>query len=706
MPASRLRRLAVVLLVVVTAGCGRDPRSGQVWREAGFVRHLAAGTEACFSLQGRAAWGPGWAEAWQPLLADPAWRTSWFQTPAGRIVESFLAAPEAAPLAAALLASSGDEVCVALGPGTAAQLAALQQVKRLFEAARIRNLFTPMPVSDLVPPEAATPAEEWPADLADAAFTEVMIPLPPAMQDALENFVRTAAIPPALIAFKASGDDPPLAAFLEKWVAGLPAAIARDRLEVPGHGPFTQLRLPVMSVVPRAAAVRARDILAANIGDPYAATYIIRDLLAKTTTLSFGRAHGYFVVSIGSDDPLAGLTAEFAGSLPAQGALDRVAPLLGRDNAALLYADPLVVSLAAAPPPVGEYLDAALESALEFAPAGRIRSLRETAAPLRVMAAELFEPRIAALSGVVRTTDHGWTAHLFGGSFAPRLALENATPLLAADRESAFLWTERWEENYAGRLLAFTAGVAAFADDWLEALGPVFLDDAARDRTGRLVGILAATAAPFRGEAVGLLEKAFHRDVALAVGLDGIMPPPPFAPAAGAQAVLPRLAVGAGLRDRQALSELREKITTGADLAWAVPSETTTKDGLVTYAYAVPLAGPDLAPAVTLGHGRWILGTSPSFTTGVADLSRPARGDSSVQSIKAATAPFAAFATAWAAALEEDGNLSSLTAGFIPSDPATLRAAARLLQAPRHFHYEARWEKDILHRVITLQATP
>lgn len=703
MSARRLRLLVPALLAaLVSGGCGRGPRSEEVWRESGFVRHLSADTEACLVVHDAAAWWPGVAEAWQPLLAQKTW---WSGAPAGRVLEAFLAAPPAAPFGAAVLASGGEEMCLAFGAGTAAQLAAVQRIKRLFEAARIRNLFTPMPVSDLVPEDAEAPAEELPEDLADAAFTEVMIPLPPAMQEALENFVRDAAIPPVTAAFKSPDGNPPLAAFLRQWVDGLPSAIPRDEVELAGEGTFTRVRLPVASVVPREAAVRARDILAANIGDPYAATYIIRDLMAKTTTLCFGEARGYFIVSIGTEDPRTGLAPEFAGSLPASGALDRLAPLTAGATA-LLYADPLMVSLAAAPPPVGEYLDAALEAALEFAPAGRLRALRETAAPLRAQADELFHPRLAALSGAVRQEEARWTAELFGGSFAPRLALENAPPLLATNTPAALVWNEHWEADYAGRLAAFAAGVTAFADEWIEALGPVFLEDAARDRVGRLIAMFAGLAAPFRDGAVDTLGKAFDRHVALAVGLDGIMPGAPLTPPAAAKAVLPRLAVGAGLRDRGALAELQAQLTQGPGYLWSVPPQTATEGGLTTLSYPVPLAGPDLAPAVTIGDGRWILGTSPSFTTGVAAAPQPARGQSSVQSIDARTAPFAGFAAAWAHALEADASLASYAAGLMPTDPATLRAAAAILQTPRRFRYEARWEKDMLHRVLELKPEP
>jgi len=710
MSSRYLHRPLLFAVALAVTGCDRGPRSEEAWRDTGFVRHVSSGTEAYLSLRQPAGKLSGLARAAAPLWSDPGMRASWSRSPAGKILEPFFAAPPTMPFLATVAASADEELFLAFGPGTATQLAALQQIKRLFEAARVRNLFTPMPVSDLVPPGVAGPTNEWPEDLEDAAFTEVMVPLPPAMQEALENFVRHAAIPPMVAGVKLAPEDERLPSFLADWVKQLPAKIPRDAFDAGEYGKFTRVRLPVMSVVPREAAVRARDFLAANIGDPFAATYIIRDLMGKTTTLCFGRAHGYFIVTVGLDDPRSALATRFEDSLPASGALDRLPALIGADNLALVYANALLVSLAAAPPPVAEYLDAALESALEFAPAGKIRQLREAAAPLRAQAEELFHPRVAPLSGVIREPDGRWQAELFGGSFAPRLSMENEAPLLATDGALALLWTEHWEPGYAGRLTRFASGVTAFADAWLDALGPVFLEDATRDRAGRLLGIFSATTAPFRGEDAALLEKALSNNVALAVGLDGIMPRAPFAPAAASRAVLPRAAIATGLLDREVLRKLREVMgaeSSGSGLPM-LPSavETTSDSGAVTFSYPVPLAGPDLGPAVTLHDRRWVLGTSPSFTDLVATLPAPPRSRSSVQTIKVNTASAAAFANAWAAAMEDDPSVAELTSGLMPSDPVTLRAVAGLLQQCISLTYEARWEKDNLRRVISLDQAP
>jgi hypothetical protein len=182
-------------------------------------------------------------------------------------------------------------------------------------------------------------------------------------------------------------------------------------------------------LVPTNVAVRARDIIATNIGDVYAATYIVRDLLSKVTTLGFGWMHGHFVISIGTESGVPVLSDSPDRSLVGAPPVQRLEPLLGEGADILFYADPLVVSLAAAPPPVAEYLDAALEAALEFAPAPTIDPLRKAAGPLREQAAELFRPRFSAVSGVIRQKHESWQAELFGGSLAPRLALGNAAPL-------------------------------------------------------------------------------------------------------------------------------------------------------------------------------------------------------------------------------------------------------------------------------------
>lgn len=706
---SWLHRGAAVAVLFVAAGCGRGPDREAAWSDAGVVTQVSSDSEAFISVFRPVVLRQTLAGVWGPLLEDPAARASWDRTPAGHLVGAVMGEPTPAALMEAVLASGGDEVFLVCGPGTAAQLAAAQRIKRLFEAARLRNLFTPFPGEGLFGSGDDEVADATPEDLADAAFTDVIIPLPPAMQDALESFVGDAAIPPMLVGFKLPPENRVLPDLLLAWVDGLPEAIPRDQITTREGGSFTRVRLPLVSVVPHEAARRARDLLAANIGDPYTATELIRELLSKTTLLQFGDARGYFLVSVGMDDPLAAFTTDFDESLASTDDLDRLRPHLGPGVAGVFFADPLIVSLAASPPPVGEYLDAAMESALEFAPADRLRSLRTLADPLRRQAAELFHPRIAAISGVVAAGDDGWRADLFGGSLAPRLAVENAVPVLGADGEVALLWTEHWEADYGVQLARFAAGVAEFSDRWLDALGPLFLDGASRERYGRIFGLLSTAGAPFLGEAGPLLGEAFDRNVGLVLGLDGLMPPPPFTPPAASKASLPRVAVAAGLRDRAALGHLGEALLApahGASALWPPPFGEQSGAGATTYVYPIPLAGPDLGLAVTVQKDRWMMGSSASFVADMAAIPRPPRREATVQSIRWRTAPTAGFATAWAAALEEDPALAPLTLGLLPQEPSTLRALAAILEVPRQLDYRAVWEDGVLHRTLLLAPAP
>ena len=233
---------------------------------------MPASSEGFFWCRHPAATWPDIATPASPLLNDPGLRESWRGTAPGRLFNAWLEAPRTPEILAALAPVTNDEIFLALGAGTGSQLAALQQVKRLFEVARLRNLFTPRPAED-APPEENIPLESLPEDLAGAAFTEVITPLAPAMQEALEKFVRDAAVPPLLIGAKLPPDSV-LPRLVEEWVSTLPKKIPRDRVEAAEHGQFTRVRLPLTLLVPTNVAVRARDILAANIGDPYAATYI------------------------------------------------------------------------------------------------------------------------------------------------------------------------------------------------------------------------------------------------------------------------------------------------------------------------------------------------------------------------------------------------------------------------------------------------
>lgn len=633
-------------------------------------------------------------------------RTWWEGTTAGRLAGAFLEGPRTPALLEVLTTAAEEDVFIALGKGTGSQLAALQQVKRLFAAARLRNLFTPVLPED-APPEDMVPLEALPEDLGAAAFTEIMVPLPPAMQETLEKFVREAAIPPVVIGLKISPDSP-LPHLLEEWAASLPEKLPRDRVETGAHGTFTRVRLPVTMLVPTNVAVRTRDILATNIGDVYTATYIVRDLLSKATTLGFGWMRGHFIISIGTESGVPELAASPDASLLTVSPVPRLEPLLGEQTNALFYADPLVVSLTAAPPPVAEYLDAAVEAALEFAPAETIDPLREAARPLREQAAELFRPRFSAVSGVVSSHDGTWQAQLFGGSLAPRLALGNAAPLFAAEPGVDLLWMENWEEGYARRLADFAAGLAEFSADWTEALGPVFLDAKRQALADVILRAIGAPMEQLQRGAGQLIEGALGPQFALAVAFDGTMPPPPMLPVAAEKAILPRVAVAAALRNREALSLGWQEISSpSSNPRGPWPQATRTEDaaGTVSYEYAWPLGGPDLGATATITGRRWILATSHPFSLKVAELPA-ADGRDSVQSIAFSSPSLASFAAAWSAALTADPSLASLTAGFIPANPGTLAAAAEVLKTPRQFRYEARWDEDMLHREFELLPAP
>lgn len=689
---------AAALLVV--AGCRKSPPEiVDPWSGYGFFRHVPSDAEGALVLARPQTTWRGLAPAWQPLFDTPAIRESWQRTAAGRLAGAYLEAPATAPLLEALAEATEHNVFAVLGSGTAAQLAGLQQMKRLFDAARLRNLFTPQLPGEVAEDELQI--DDLPDDLATAAFTEVIVPLPPAMQEALEKFVREATIPPIILGAEVPPDSA-LPRLLEQWAAGLPAKLPRDKVDAGPHGQFTRVRLPLTMLVPTNVAVRARDILAANIGDPYAATYIIRDLLAKVTTVGFGHMHGHFVVSIGSESGLPALAESPDRSLAASPVMQRLQSLLDAEPAALFYADPLVVSLAAAPPPVAEYLDAAMESALEFAPAEKIQALRDQADVLRAQATDLFRPRVAAVGGVVQQTGPVWRAELFGGSFAPRLASGNASPLMDSGSGVDLLWTEAWEEGYARRWIDFAGGLVSFASRWLEALGPVFLDEKEQARADAVLRFINPPLQQLQNSAGKLIESALGPNVFLAAALDGAMPP--VSPAAG-KAILPCLAAGAGLRDRESLSKGWEEMVSSSSeqgARWPEPLVKEERDGGASYQYPVPFGGPDLGIAVTIANRRWILGNSSRFNAGVSALPEPKGDHAALQSIEFNTRPLSNFVSAWASALAEDPSLASVAGGLIPIDPPALDALARMLESPRRFSYVARWENDQLHRVVEL----
>lgn len=697
--------LAAVLLAA--AGCGRDKEEPVAPPENladafPFLRHAPGDSEAFLAVRHPAGIWRQFASAWEPVLSDPGVRQSREETAAGALADAFLGGPRTPALLEALHEAAEYEMFVLCGRGTGAQLASLQQAKRLFEAARLRNLFTPWPAADI--PEEEVPLEGIAEDPARAAFTEVVVPLPPAMQETLEEFVRDAALPPLLLGAKLPADAA-LPGLLEEWVAALPEQIPRDRVVHKDQDTFTRVRLPVTMLVPSAVASRARDILAANIGDVYAATYIVRDLLSKVTTLGFGRLHGWFVISLGNESGFPELASAPDDSLAAAPALRGLQALPAGNAEAVIYADRLVVGLAAAPPPVAEYLDAALESALEFAPAETIGPIRAQAAPLRAQAADLFRPRTFPFAGVLQRSGGVWRADMSGGSLAPRLAASNADPLLAPDAAVDILWTEQWEDGYARRLAEFAGGMAAFAGSWVEALGPVFLEGTNHSVAGGILRGVAGPAELLKGNASELVGNALGPQVALAVSFDGTMPSAPLLPAAAGKAILPRIGAMAALRDRKSLARAWADLTAaGPQTSWPPPIGTTEADGMVSYAYPLPSGGPDLGAVVTVTGSRWLLGNSRAYNETVGAL--PGGRDAAVQTIEFSTAPLATFAAAWSDALAAEPTLAPLLAGLLPDNPQTLSALADLLKTPRRLRYEAKWEDGTLHRVIELGPAP
>jgi hypothetical protein len=135
-----------------------------------------------------------------------------------------------------------------------------------------------------------------------------------------------------------------------------------------------------------------------------------------------------------------------------------------------------------------------------------------------------------------------------------------------------FLWTENWEAGYVRRLTDFTAGLATFAAEWTKALGPVFLDDQRRTTVEAFLRLAAGPLEQLKPKAGPLLEAALGTQVALAVSFDGSMPPPPLLPPAAAQAIFPRVAVAAALRDREALGRAWEATAKAGETArWPAP---------------------------------------------------------------------------------------------------------------------------------------
>lgn len=689
-----------LLCCLLAVSCRRAPEHAGTWDDFPAARSAPAETEGFLLVRDAGSLHAALAPALAGLADDPSVRTAWQISPWGRILGAVF--PETEKAAGLLADFASGDAFVILGPGTAAQLAMVQQVKRLFAAARLRNLFTPLPPSGSVE-EAPDLLDDPGVSLESAAFTEVMVPLPPAMEAALDHFVKAAQVPPLILGSEVPADGR-LPARLASWVEGLPPHVSRDTFDFEGE-PFVRVNVLVANLIPREAAVRARDLLAANIGDPYNATLIVRGLLAKSTTVSFGRARGFFLVCIGWPEGVPVLAGTAGSSLAAAPSMQPLTAHIGSGAVAVFHADALIAGLAAAPPPVGEYLDAALESALEFAPSRRIRPLREAAASLRTSASGLFQPRVSAASGVIRRDDGRWSAEMFGGSVAPRLSTENARALLGAAPAFALVWNEQWEEGYARRLLEFTGRLAAFSADWTDALGPDFPE--AGQAAGPLLRLLQGPASRLAAVDPALWDLAFGGEVALA--MDFVAPSPPVPPEVSGAAVLPRFAVAARTGDRRALEDIWGQLIAPSEAnplsTWPPPVSRTLPHGAELHEYPMPSGGAGLGAAVAVDKSRWVLSTSPALAEAVVEA--PAGGKRPlIQSVQWDTAPWARLATDWAKALEADPSLVAWMPGFLPSSPSALRAAALFLQSPRRFRYEARWENGTIRRSMALEPAP
>ena len=139
------------------AGCGKKTtppgwaEQDDPWAACGFARHIPASSEGFFWCRHPAGTWRDIAVTLSPLLTDPGLRESWQGTPPGRLFNAWLEAPRTPEILTALGPVAHEEIFLALGTGSASQLAAMQQVKRLFEVARLRNLFTPRPAEDAPP---------------------------------------------------------------------------------------------------------------------------------------------------------------------------------------------------------------------------------------------------------------------------------------------------------------------------------------------------------------------------------------------------------------------------------------------------------------------------------------------------------------------------------------------------------------------------
>ncbi len=671
------------VLLPLISGCEKKPSTP--WKNAGFAEHIAADTEGYFSLRHPIGHLRDIRSTWETLLADPAFGASWRESSWGKAVEMIAGSEPLLALGKTFAAIGDDEYFLALGRGSGDRLASARQMRQLFEAARLRNFFTP-PVAEDAPSELAKNAAATPSEL--AAFTEVAVPLSPDMEKALQKFVRDFSMPSILLGAKLRDNAEPSQNFLKMWADGLPEKFPREKFSLSPHGEFTRVRIQIAHLLPPGEAKRGRDALAAIIGDPYVATDLLRALISKPVVISFGRAFGYFLVSIGPDETFPALAENFESSLAA---LPMLAPLAAHTDdktSVLFYADTLVTGLAAFRPPVGEYIDAAVESAQEFAPDDRVKSLRAAAASLRHQAEELFQPDVAATCGVITRREAGWSVDVFGGPLAPRLARENGY-LPLTDSGQALLWSERWQDGYTERLLHFVGELTAFASDWADGAGSLLLNPKKRIWLEEFLSTVNAPPIRLVDREPSIWNDAFDSDRTLVLD--------------AAAASSPHVAVMVGLRNRGALGKKWATLSKGV---WEPFRSTSPSDDVALHELFPPRPGaPDLNPTVAIGNRRWILSSSAALARFLVSTPPSSHKANGIQHIQIETPPLAAFANARADALEAESSLSALD--WLPASPQAWRAASALLrEGGRWIRCEARWEDDTLHRTITLTAAP
>jgi len=681
----------LLFFILFFVGCKKKPATPVSWENPGFESHVPQDAEGFISLRQPVQQWHHLQPTWSSLLADPTLRNAWHQSPWGQIVDALTSSNSLAPLTRAFLEADGEDYILVLQRGTAAQLASGLQVQRLFEAARWQNIFTP-PIAEDTPSEITAKSDFNNPE--SAAFTEVKVPLSPAMEESLKKIVKEISVPPVLLGIKLrSGDKSVLEAF-HKWSAGLPEKVSRDKFPLSAQGEFTRIHLQLADLLPQGSAKHGRDILAATIGDPYAATDLMRSLISKPIVLSFGEAFGYFLVMIGPNDSPPAFAESVETSLAALPTLAPLASRRGTDMVAMFYADSLVTGLTASPPPIKNYITAALEAVMEFAPAEKKEPLLTSGLALERQADDLFQPLVAPTCGVIAHDKSGWRADIFGELLAPRLAHENGTPLLDMSPNLALLWTEQWSDGYTGNLLQFTGDLSTFAMRWIDDLGPLILDSKKLAWAEQMTNILREPSARFAHLEPTSWDQAFDRRRAFVVATEGITPQTAF---------FSTLAIAAGLQDRKALTANWDEV---APASWSVMHTNALTSGGVSYEFSSSLISSNLNLAITLENQRWVLGTSTNVTQTLGSAPTSSRGTKSVQRVQFSTVALATLVSTWADALETNTALSLSLPKFLPHEPQTWRTAAALLQKPYQFDYEARWEEKLLHRSVQLSPTP